>query len=220
MPAATSRFVAFWASHERRARVYGRLLFVTLALLGLSLANTYRAWSRPREVVRIGCDGIPELVRINDEVYSEPDEREIRAFAAEFTIFFMRGDSFSAVNDAVWVAKRMAPELREVFKREARGAKDRPGSIAILETLKRRTQIEPSSLEIEVDKKVYPWRATVRGVRQIVGQGAEANQKFELGLELVRASRNELIEGLLVWAVHPKGDSLKTAAGGQGFETR
>jgi hypothetical protein len=216
MPAAGSRFVAFWAAHERRATVYGRLLVVTLAFLGLSLVNTYRAWNRPREVVRIGCDGIPELVRVNDAVYSEPDQREIRAFVAQFAIFFMRGDSFSAVNDAVWVAQRMAPALRETFKREAKGTPDRPGSIAVLESLKRRTQIEPSSLEIEVDKKSYPWRATVRGVRQIVGQGPEANHKFELGLELVRASRNELIEGLLVWGVRPKGESLTAAAGSGG----
>ena len=208
MAASDNRFIAFWATHERRARVYGRLLVVTLVLLFLALLNTYRAWNRPREVVRIGCDGIPSLVRINDEVYSEPDEREIRAFVAEFAVFFMRGDSYSAVNDAVWAGRRMAPELREAFRRVAKGGRDRLGSVAILESLKRRTQIDASALEIEVDKRTYPWRARVKGTRQIMGESGEG-QSFELGLELVRASRNDLIEGLLVWSVQPKGDSLE-----------
>ena len=44
MSASNSRFVAFWAAHERRALVYGRLLGVTLALLAVSLVNTYRAY--------------------------------------------------------------------------------------------------------------------------------------------------------------------------------
>src|SRR5262245_66303165 len=91
MGASDNRFIAFWATHERRARVYARLLAVTLVLLFLSLLNTYRAWSRPREVVRIGCDGIPSLVRINDEVYSEPDVGEICAFVEGFAVFFIRG---------------------------------------------------------------------------------------------------------------------------------
>jgi hypothetical protein len=125
--------------------------------------------------VRIGCDGIPSLVRINDQVYSEPDEREIRAFVAEFAVFFMRGDSFSAVNDAVWAARRMAPELREEFRRAAKGTRERMGSVAILESLKRRTQIDASALEIEVDKRVYPWRARVKGTRQTSATAARAS---------------------------------------------
>ena len=127
-----SRFVAFWASHERRAQVYGRLLTVCLALLGLSLANTYRAWSQPREVVRIGCDGIPPLVRINEEVYQEPDEREIRAFASMFAVMYARGDSFSVVNDYVFAASKMTAELREPFRLQARGTAERPGAIQVV----------------------------------------------------------------------------------------
>jgi hypothetical protein len=211
MPVNQSRFVAFWASHERRAQVYGRLLTVCLALLGLSLANTYRAWSQPREVVRIGCDGIPQLVRINEEVYQEPDEREIRAFASMFAVMYARGDSFSVVNDYVFAASKMTAELREPFRLQARGTAERPGVIQVVESLRRRTQVDPGTLEFRIEKKVYPWRVTVKGVRQIVGAGPEADEKFELDLELVRASRNQVIEGLLVYAIHAKGDPVEAA---------
>ncbi len=206
-----SRFVAFWAAHERRAQVYGRLLSVTLVLLGLSLVNTYRAWSQPREVVRIGCDGIPQLVRINEEVYSEPDEREIRAFASMFTVMYARADSHSVVNDFLFCMSKMTPELRDRFRPQVRGTPERPGAVQVVEGLGRRTQVDPGTLEIAIDKKVYPWRVTVKGVRQIVGAGPEGDEKFELSLELVRASRNQVLEGLLVYAIHAKGDAVEAA---------
>ena len=208
MSASNSRFVAFWAAHERRALVYGRLLGVTLALLAVSLVNTYRAWNRPREVVRIGCDGIPQLVRVNDDVYSEPDEREIHAFAVRFAVRAARADSFSVVNDYLDILPLMAPELRERFHREARGTAEQPGAVQVVQNLQRRTQIDPSMLTITVDKRPYPWRVNVRGTRQIVGQGVDANEKFEMDLELVRASRNEVVEGLLVYGMRTKGDPL------------
>jgi hypothetical protein len=63
-------------------------------------------------------------------------------------------------------------------------------------------------LEISVDKRPYPWRVGVRGARQIVGQGADSNEKFEMDLELVRASRNQVVEGLLVYGMVTKGDPL------------
>ena len=195
-------------SHERRAQVYARLLVVTLALLALSLVNTYRAWNRPREVVRIGCDGIPQLVRVNDDVYSEPDEREIRAFAARFAVRAARADSFSVVNDYLDILPLMAPELRERFRREARGSSEQPGAVQVVQSLQRRTQVDPATLEITIDKRPYPWHVNVRGVRQVVGQGAEANEKFEMDLELVRASRSDVIEGLLVYGMRTKGDPL------------
>lgn len=211
MPASTSRFVAFWAAHERRAQVYGRLLVVTLGLLAVSLVNTYRAWNRPREVVRIGCDGIPQLVRINDEVYSEPDDREIRAFAARFAVRAGRADSFSVVNDYLDILPLMTPELRERFHREARGTSEQPGAVQVIQSLQRRTQVDPSTLQIVVDKRPYPWRVNVRGARQVVGRAAEANEEFEIDLELVRASRNEVVEGLLVYAMRTKGAPLAVA---------
>ena len=133
-------------------------------LLALSLVTTVRIWSRPREVIRIGCDGIPQVVRIDEHAYSEPDDREIRAFAAQFAVFYMRADSYSIVNDYVWAAARMTTELRDSFKREARGA------IAEVQALKRRTQVRAEALEIAVDKKPFPWRASVKGVRQTLGE--------------------------------------------------
>ena len=208
MPVSNNRFVAFWAAHERRAQVYGRLLTASLVLLAVSLVNTYRAWNQPREVVRIGCDGIPQLVRINDDVYSEPDEREIRAFAARFAVRVARADSFSVVNDYLDVLPLMVPELRQRFRREARGSADQPGAVQVVQSLKRRTQVDPATLEVSVDKRPYPWRVVVHGVRQVVGQGVAANEKFEVHLELVRASRNEIVEGLLVHGMRTKGDPL------------
>ena len=206
-----SRFVAFWAAHEKRAQVYGRLLAVTLALLALSLANNYRAWNRPREVVRIACDGIPQLVRVNEEVYSEPDEREIRAFTSLFAVMYARGDSYSVVNDYVYCAAKMTPELREQFKQQVRGTNERPGAVQVVESLRRRTQVDPADLEIGIDKKVYPWRVKVTGKRQVVGQSGGTPEKFELDLELVRASRNQMIEGLLVYRIQAKGDPVEAA---------
>ena len=84
MSASESRFVAIWASHEARARLWFRLFLLTVAGLGLSLITTIRVWTRPREVIRIGCDGIPQVVTLDSAAYSEPNEREIRGFATEF----------------------------------------------------------------------------------------------------------------------------------------
>ena len=68
MRAASSRFIAVWASHEARARIWFRLFVVTLACLVLSLFTTIRVWTRPREVIRIGCDGIPQVVTLDNAV--------------------------------------------------------------------------------------------------------------------------------------------------------
>jgi len=211
MPACDNRFVTFWATAETRARVWLRLALAQTLLLVLSLVALGRVLNKPREVIRIGCDGIPQVVRINDAVYSEPAEQEIRAFAVTFTTFYARSDSYSVVNDLLFCMRRMTPELRERFKAVARGTRERPGIIAAVEGLKRRTQIDPSSMEIKVDKRTYPWRAKVHGVRQVVGQPPEAVQAFELELELVRTSRDELIEGLLVWGIRAKGEGLDVA---------
>lgn len=210
MPLETNRYIAQWAAHEKRAAIYGRLLGVALFLLGLSLLNNYRAWDRPREVVRVGCDGIPQLVRINDEVYSEPDDREIKAFVSEWAIRFARSDSGSVLHDLAWCAMRMTPELRAGFVPKARGTKEQPGIIATVESLNRRTDVAPSSLQIQIDKSTYPWRITAMGERQIVGQESAANQKFKLYLSLVRASRNDVIEGMLVYSVRADGEALDT----------
>lgn len=206
--ARNSRFVVFWASAERRAQICFWTAAIQTVLLALALSSLIRIMGRPREVVRIGCDGIPQLVQINEAVYSEPAEQEIRAFAGTFATFYARADSYSVVNDLAYCMRRMTPELRDRFKALARGSRERPGLVAVIESLKRRTQIDPGSLEVKVDKRSYPWRAVVKGSRQVVGQPTEAGQGFELELELVRTSRDELIEGLLVWGVRAKGDAL------------
>ncbi len=209
MGATTRRFVAIWASHEARARLWFRLFLVATAGLLLSLVTTIRVWHRPREVVRIGCDGIPQVVTLDNQAYSEPNEREIRAFATEFAVFYARSDSYSILNDLVWCANRMAPDLRERFKRTVRGSHDKPGLIPVIEKLKRRTQIDPTTLTVEVDKRPYPWKVRVKGIRQTVGE-TTAGESFELELDLVRASRDEHVEGLLVWAIRAKGDPIET----------
>src|SRR5262249_11837007 len=169
--------------------------------LVLSLVTTIRVWNRPREVIRIGCDGIPQVVTLDNAAYSEPNEREIRAFATEFAVFYARSDSYSILNDMVWCASRMAPELRESFKRTVRGTPELPGVIPVIESAQRRPQIDPATLEIEVDKRPYPWKVTVKGARQVVGEDPASAERFELDLELVRAPRDERLEGLLVWAM-------------------
>lgn len=208
MAAARSRFVAFWASAEKRALIWFRLAATQAVLLALTLVILGRVLARPREVIRIGCDGIPQVVQIDEAVYSEPAEQEIRAFAATFGMFYARSDSYSVVNDLVFCMRRMTPELRERFKVIARGSRERPGIAAVVESLKRRTQVDPPSLDVKVDKHTYPWRAVVRGRRQVVGEPPDAAQPFELELDLVRTSRDELIEGLLVWGIRAKGDAL------------
>jgi hypothetical protein len=93
-----------------------------------------------------------------------------------------------------------------------------PDLIQIIEKLQRRTQIDPATLDIQVDKGAYPWKVQVKGVRQVVGDSG-SGETFELGFELVRASREEQLEGLLVWAIRAKGDPIETvlaAASGQG----
>jgi hypothetical protein len=199
MSARESRFIAVWASAEKRARVWFWLCLTSTSLLALSLATTIRVQSHPREVIRVGCDGIPQVVRIEEPAYSDPSEREIRAFAADFAEKVMRRDSYSVRQDFLWAARRMAPELQVRFKQEARGTATRRGAVEAIEALAQRTQVEPGAREISVSKDAYPWRAEVKGIRQIVGREASPPEPFELRLELVRASRNELIEGLLVW---------------------
>lgn len=215
MSATGSRFIAIWASHETRARVWFRLFLVTAGGLLLSLVTTLRVWYRPREVIRIGCDGIPQVVTLDNASYSEPNEREIRAFATEFAVFYARSDSFSILNDMVWCANRMAPELREQFKRTVRGTSERPGLVSVIEKLQRRTQIDPTALEIAVDKRPYSWRVSVKGVRQLVGD-TSAGEAFELDMELVRTSRDERVEGLLVWGIRAKGDPVDTVLAATG----
>jgi hypothetical protein len=92
-----------------------------------------------------------------------------------------------------------------------------PGVIAVIEKLQRRTQIDPATLDIQVEKRPYPWKVKVKGVRQVVGDSGPG-EGFELELDLVRASREEQLEGLLVWSIRAKGDPIDTVLAAVGAE--
>ena len=192
--------MTLWASADRRAQVWLGVAALLAVTNVLSLWTTIRVLKRPKDVIRIGCDGLPAVVRLAEN-YAEPNDVEIRAFVTNFSTFFARSDSFSLRQDLAWCAQRMEPKLRMDFLREAVGTKEQPGVLRVIEGLQRRAQIDPAQLEIQVDKSMYPWRARVKGVRQIVGSEAPP-QAFQLELELVRATREEVLEGLLVYRIN------------------
>jgi hypothetical protein len=171
MSASDSRFVAIWASHEARARLWFRLFLVTAAGLVLSLVTTIRVWNRPREIVRIGCDGIPQVVALDNAAYSEPNEREIRAFATEFAVFYARSDSFSILNDLVWCANRMAPDLRIASSAASAGRGTTGMSRSSRSFSGERRSIPPRWRSGR--QAALPWKVNV-GVRQVVGTRARA----------------------------------------------
>lgn len=204
--------MAIWRAADNRAQLWFWLFVVQSAALALSLATTIHLERKPRDLVRVGCDGVPQLFRPTAQ-YSEPNEPEIRAFVSNFVVALARADSFSVVNDYVDAARRMAPNLRQTFMKEARGGGGRPGTIQVVQALKRRTQIDPSSLELEIDKTNYPWRVRTKGTRQLVGETGTESQGFALDVELVRAPREEVLEGMLVWSVHSVGEAVGAPMG-------
>ncbi len=190
---------AIWERHVERAALWRALCLASGLTTGLALVLCLRLLNRPRDVIRIGCDGIPQLVRLDTEQYTEPNEREMQAFVRLWTVAYARNDSFSAVNDAVHAARYMVPELRELYRRRMRGTHEQPGLLAALEAVRRRTEIDPNALEVEIDRQQYPWVARASGERRIVGQAE--NQRFALEVRLVRAPREQVLEGLLVLEV-------------------
>ncbi len=62
---------AIWSRHAGQAAFWRALCLVQLALTGLALLLCARLLNRPREVVRIGCDGIPQLFRLDVDQYTE-----------------------------------------------------------------------------------------------------------------------------------------------------
>lgn len=203
---------AIWDRHAHRAALWRGLCLGSSVLTALALLLCLRLLTRPREVIRIGCDGIPQLVRLDTEQYTEPNEREMQAFVRLWTVAYARNDSFSAVNDAVHAARYMVPELRDVYRRRMRGSAQQPGLLAALEAVQRRTEIDPNALQVEIDRQQYPWVARARGERRIVGQ-AEA-QAFALEVRLVRAPREQVLEGLLVQEVRDV-EALPAAGAGR-----
>ena len=87
---------------------------------------------------------------------------------------------------------------------------------------------------LDVAQQRMPWDELVRRVQlaeelgfdgawgfdhyqPMYGEGP--GETFELELSLVRASRDERLEGLLVWAIHAKGEPIDTvlaSAAGEG----
>ena len=100
-------------------------------------------------VIRTGADGVANAVTLT-EVYSEPNESELRWFATEFAVRFMLGDSFSIRQDYVFCRSRMTPELADRFMREAKGDGRRTGVVFIMERLAHRTHIPRETIEIAV----------------------------------------------------------------------
>lgn len=195
---ADNLFTALWKRHAQHAATWRALCLGQAVVTVLSLGLVHTLLHRPREVVRVGCDGIPQLVRLDPRQYSEPNEHEIQAFVRLWAVAYARNDSWSAVHDAVYVARYMLPELRETYRRRMKGTPGHPGLLAQLEAVQRRTEIDPNRLEVRVDTRPYPWVAEVQGVRKVVGGDA---QPFGLIVKLVRAPREEIIEGLLVQSV-------------------
>lgn len=196
---ADNLFTALWKRHAQHAATWRALCLGQAVITTLALSSTLVLLYRPREVVRIGCDGIPQLVRLDVQQYSEPNEHEIQAFVRMWSVAYARDDSFSAVHDAVYVARYMVPELREAYRRRMKGTPAQPGLLSQLEAVKRRTEIDPNELQVRVDTHQYPWVVEVSGVRKIVGESQV--QPFGLVVKLVRAPREQVLEGMLVQGV-------------------
>ncbi len=191
---------AVWKRHAQQAATWRALCLAQGAVSVLALGLCFHLLHKPREVVRIGCDGIPQLVRLDTVDYVEPNEREVQAFVRRWTVAYARADSYSIVNDAVEVGRSMVPELRDAYRLRMRGSPGQPGLVPQVEALKRRTAIDINELDVRVNMRVYPWLVEVRGVRQIVGR--DDPQPFGLALKLVRAPREQVLDGILVQEVH------------------
>ena len=201
-----NRFFAFWASHESRAHFLGLAALALGVLLFMSETARLKALNEEPVVIRVDCDGVAQRIQINEDAV-EPQEREIRAFTAQFAVFFMRADSMSVANDALWSRKRMTSKLGESY---ATAMRER--GIETVESLQRRTEIRPEDLEIVVDQESDPWRVEIKGTRRLFLEEGIQEQPFELGLDLVRISRNETIGGLLVSDVRPGGERVPMEA--------
>ena len=194
-----NKLTAVWKRHADQAATWRGLCLGQGVVAVLSLGVAYVLLHRPRDVIRIGCDGVPQLVRLDVEQYGEPTEREIQAFVRRWSVGYARADSFSALHDAVDTGRYMVPELRDAYRLRMRGTPGRPGLVAQIEALKRRTEIEPNDLDVRVNTRVYPWAVEVRGVRKVVGR--DDPQTFGLSIRLVRAPREQVLEGMLVQEV-------------------
>jgi hypothetical protein len=212
MSGERNRLIAFWATAEHRARIWFWLFVLQSTALLCSLGETRHLLYKPLQVIRVGCDGIPNVIRLDEEKYSEPTDAEVRAFATNFIRYFARADSGSVVNDYAWCGQHMAPNLRAVFVRDVK----RTRATTIVEDLKARADIDPSSMKIEVDTRPYPWRVKVSAVRRSVSETSSepVDTPIEVELQVVKTPRSEVIEGLLVWRIDTKSGPVGVPDGG------
>ena len=158
------------------------------------------ALETPREVIRIGCDGSPGVT--SQCRYPRPTSARSAPspLSSRSLCRVSRTRSSRLVCAPIAWRPIFASDSRNRFVKQRRWSHQghRSGSGG---------RIDHGSLEIQVDKRSYPWKVQVKGVRQIVGETG-SGETFELALELVRASREEHLEGLLVWGIRAKGDPI------------
>ena len=218
MSASDSRFVAIWASHEARARLWFRLFVLTAAGLVLSLVTTIRVWNQ-------APGGHPDRLRRHPAGGDARQRRLLRAERAgdpglrHGVRRLLRPQRLVLRSSTTWSGAPTGWRRSCASASSAPSAERprRPGVVTVIEKLQRRTQIDPATLDIQVDKRPYPWKVKVKGVRQVVGDPAPG-EAFELELDLVRASREERLEGLLVWGIRAKGDPIDTVLAAVGTE--
>jgi hypothetical protein len=199
-----NRFFAAWFPAERRAILGQCVGLAGIAIAVISQVNLRHEQTKDPIVIRSHRDGMPQAIALDFDAYQEPDEVEMRWFGMDFASRFMQGDSYSVRQDFLYCAQRMVPEKSEQFIKEAKGSKERPGAVFVIESLKRRTDIPRESLQVEVDKRPWPWRITVRGERRVLGDET-STKKWELMLEVVKASRRIVPAGLLVYDLRSAG---------------
>jgi hypothetical protein len=189
-------FFGKWGQAARSARFAWMVAGVQSLLLALAMGCLMVKLFEEPTLIRVPEDGLPQVLRLTEKYY-EPTDAELRTFGANFATFFMRGDSFSLHQDWSWCAEHMEQALMKRFLGQATGTPEEPGALAVVERLKQRTEIPRDSLEVTVDKRAWPWRIEVKGVRKVLGKEG-LDQKWQLQLQVVRTSRRVLPEGLVV----------------------
>jgi hypothetical protein len=210
MATTLPRPLSIWEAADRRSAIWLQVTVALLVLNGVLAGTLFKLMTKPPLVYRVSNDGIPQAVVLNTAVYGEPQTNELRAFVRiAVTPKLLRLDSYAIVNDLLDVTKLMSAECYKAFQPEIENL------ISGVEGVRRRAYIDESKLEIEVSKDTYPWRATVKGLRQIVvpkGYPPVPPQPFQVSFDLVQTQRSETNPwGLLVHAFQTQGTLLQVA---------
>ena len=167
-------------------------LLLTAAGLGPEPRHNDPRVEPAQEVIRIGCDGIPQVVTLDSAAYSEPNEREIRAFATESspssTPGATRSPSSTTWSGAPTGWRRSCASASSAASAGRPRPRDHPGD---REARSGGPRSIPATLEIQVDKRPYPWKVKVKGVRQVVsdtGPGRELRARAGPGACLARGT--------------------------------